>query len=106
VEIAHYWDEQRLTMWNYVGIVRTEKRLERAQHRIRLLKEEIGEYYTHFRVSRDLLELRNLVDVADMIVTSALSRHESRGLHFSRDYPDTLPKGFPTILQRNRKQRR
>jgi L-aspartate oxidase len=106
VVIAHNWDELRLTMWNYVGIVRTEKRLERAQHRIRLLKEEIGEYYTHFRVSRDLLELRNLVDVADMIVTSALSRHESRGLHFSRDYPDTLPKGFPTILQRNRKQRR
>jgi L-aspartate oxidase len=106
VVIAHNWDELRLTMWNYVGIVRTDKRLERAQHRIRLLKEEIAEYYAHFRVSRDLLELRNLVDVADLIVTSALSRQESRGLHFSLDYPETLPRGFPTLLQRARKQRR
>ena len=104
VVIAHNWDELRLTMWNYVGIVRTDKRLERAQHRIKLLRDEITEFYSHFRVSRDLLELRNLVDVADMIVTSALSRKESRGLHYSADYQGTLPRAFPTVLQRGRKK--
>jgi L-aspartate oxidase len=98
VVIAHNWDELRRFMWNYVGIVRTTKRLERAQHRIRLLREEIYEYYSHFRITRDLLELRNLVDVASMIVESALSRRESRGLHYSQDYPDTLPKALPTVL--------
>lgn len=100
IVIAHNWDELRRFMWNYVGIVRTTKRLQRAQHRIALLHEEINEYYTNFRVSSDLLELRNLVDSADLIVRSAMLRHESRGLHYSKDYPDTLPVAQNTILQR------
>ncbi len=90
-------------MWNYVGIVRTTKRLERAQHRIRLLREEIYEYYRNFRITHDLLELRNLVEVASLIVNSALSRHESRGLHYSRDFPDTLPKALPSVLTPERR---
>lgn len=104
VVITQNWDELRRFMWNFVSIVRTTKRLERAQHRIGLLKEEIDEYYAHFRITRDLLELRNLVDVASLIVNSALSRRESRGLHYSQDFPETLPKALPTVLTPSRKK--
>jgi len=101
IVIAHNWDELRRFMWDYVGIVRTTKRLQRAQHRIRLLKREIDEYYSNFRVCHDLIELRNLVVTADLIVRCALQRRESRGLHFSRDYPEILPNARNTVLKRS-----
>jgi L-aspartate oxidase len=85
-------------MWNYVGIVRTTKRLERAQNRIDLLREEVEEYYSNFRVTQDLIELRNLLEVADLIVKSALARKESRGLHYITDYPELLPEARDTVL--------
>jgi L-aspartate oxidase len=99
VVISHNWDELRRFMWDYVGIVRTNKRLDRAAHRIKLLQQEIQEFYSAFHVTRDLLELRNLVTVADLIVRSAQARHESRGLHYSRDYPRMAEVAVPTTLQ-------
>jgi L-aspartate oxidase len=98
VVIAQTWGEIRRFMWNYVGIVRTTKRLERAKHRIDMLRREVQDYYGHFRVTPDLIELRNLVEVADLIIRSALSRHESRGLHYTLDYPELLPEAKDTML--------
>ncbi|GAA3899094.1 L-aspartate oxidase [Sphingomonas limnosediminicola] len=98
VVIAQTWGEIRRFMWNYVGIVRTTKRLERAKHRIDMLRQEVRDYYAHFRVTPDLIELRNLVEVADLIIRSALSRHESRGLHYVLDFPDMLPEAKDTVL--------
>lgn len=98
VVIQHNWHELRLFMWDYVGIVRTTKRLERALRRITMLQQEIDEYYAHFRVSNNLLELRNLVQVAELIVRCAMMRKESRGLHFTLDYPQLLTHSGPSIL--------
>ena len=98
VVIQHNWHELRLFMWDYVGIVRTTKRLERALRRITMLQQEIDEYYAHFRVSNNLLELRNLVQVDELIVRCAMMRKESRGLHFTLDYPELLTHSGPSIL--------
>jgi L-aspartate oxidase len=106
VVISHNWDELRRFMWDYVGIVRTTKRLKRAKHRIGLLMREIEEFYANFRVSHDLIELRNLVVTADLIVRCAMLRKESRGLHYSRDYPEMKNKPKNTVIKRRRAQPR
>jgi L-aspartate oxidase len=98
VVIAHNWDELRRLMWDYVGIVRTDKRLKRALSRVLLLQQEIHEYYSNYKISGDLIELRNLVTVAELIVRCALARRESRGLHYTLDYPDMLPEAKDSVL--------
>ncbi len=98
VVILQNWDELRTSMWNYVGIVRTTKRLERALHRIEMLKREIEEYYQGYKVSKNLIELRNLVLVSEMIVRCAMQRKESRGLHYTLDYPELSKEIRDTIL--------
>ncbi|MFT5793654.1 MAG: L-aspartate oxidase, partial [Saprospiraceae bacterium] len=85
-------------MWDYVGIVRTDKRLQRARRRVRLLDQEVGEYYSNYKISNDLLELRNLITVADLIIQSAIQRKESRGLHYTLDYPALQSTQRDTIL--------
>ncbi|MDA1207835.1 MAG: FAD-binding protein, partial [Proteobacteria bacterium] len=98
IVLSHNWDELRRLMWDYVGIVRSNSRLLRAQRRIYLLQQEINEYYAHHTINRDLLELRNLAQVAELIVRSALNRKESRGLHYNVDYPDLIDDPSTTLL--------
>src|SRR3546814_5720729 len=97
-DLHHNWREIRRFMWDYVGIVRTTKRLERALHRVALLRSEVQEYYSNFRVTPDLIELRNLIEVAELVVRCALARKESRGLHYTLDHPRLLPEAKDTVL--------
>jgi L-aspartate oxidase len=98
VVVEHNWNEVRTCMWDYVGIVRTDKRLERAQRRIRNLRQEIRQYYLDYLVTADILELRNIAAVAELIIRSAQLRRESRGLHYTLDYPDTAHAAADTVI--------
>ncbi|MEQ1723994.1 MAG: FAD-binding protein, partial [Pseudobdellovibrio sp.] len=98
IVISHMWEEIRRLMWNYVGIVRSTKRLERAKHRLKNIKSEVKEYYSNMKVHSDIIELRNIAIVADLTVECALRRHESRGIHYSLDYPKTEAQGKDTII--------
>jgi L-aspartate oxidase len=98
VIISHNWEELRRFMWDYVGIVRTDKRLQRARRRVQLLQQEVTEYYSNYRISSDLLELRNLIQVADLMIQCAIRRKESRGLHYTLDYPEQAEQAIDTVL--------
>jgi L-aspartate oxidase len=98
ITIAHNWDELRRLMWNYVGIVRSDTRLHQAQVRITLLKKEVEAFYARFKISPDLLELRNIITVADLVVRCAESRKESRGIHYTKDFPETLTAARDSVM--------
>ena len=101
VVLAHGLDELKRALWDYVGIVRTTKRLERARTRIKNLSREINDYYWNFKVETRLIELRNMIQVSDLIVDCALQRRESRGLHYTLDYPTDMPDSFDTVVRKS-----